>query len=261
LVLKAASGTVELAAGLIRYLAAHYPDAKTVLNIMPDDGAIAEVGPKVAKFVEDAGLTMAGDTIGWSLDTVDFYPIAQKCIARNADAWLINPGYEAMVAQFLRAGREQGYTGVVTGTSGAFHNLLQVSGDDPNVCTGIFLPGFSVQSVEEVRALPDDMFTPLFKQIGEKAITEYGFYDPDLLKGFDCLYCLVQAIEEAQSFDPEVVAATWKTMDTMETSWGPGRMCGIETFGVNNVVGPYRPIQIIENGVMTYGGMVDMSIP
>jgi ABC-type branched-subunit amino acid transport system substrate-binding protein len=259
--LKGVGGTVEAAAADIAYLVKNYPDVKSVLNIMPDDGAIPDVGPKVAKFVEAAGLKMAGDTLGWALDTVDFYPVAKKAIERNADAWLVNPGWEAHVAFFLKGGREQGFNGVVMGNCGAFFNLGAASGTDPKVLTRVIMPGFSTKTVEELRALPDDLVTPLLKEVGERCFTKYGFYVPDVLKGFDCVWVLVQAIEKAQSFDPAVVAATWKKMDTMETAWGTGRLCGLETFGVRSVVASKRPMQVADDGVMRYAGMADMYLP
>jgi hypothetical protein len=165
------------------------------------------------------------------------------------------------VAAFLKAGREQGFQGVVMGNCGAFYNLEAASGSDPAILTRVIMPGYSTKTVEELRALPDDMFTPLFKEVGERCFAEYGFYVPDILKGFDCVWVLTQAIEEAQSFDPDVVAATWKKMDTMETSWGTGVLCGLQTFGIKSVVASPRPMQVIDSGVMQYAGLADMSLP
>jgi len=260
-VLEASWGTVETAQATINYLVKNYPDVKDLLLIMPDDGAIADVGPKVKKLAEEAGLTMKNPVFGWGLDTVDFYPLAQKCVTLNADAWMVNPGWESHVAAFLKGGREQGFNGVVMGNNGAFHSLQKAAGSDPRILTKVIMVGFSTETAEEVKALPDDMFTPLFKQIGAKAFADYGYFIPDMLKGFNAVYCLAQAYEAANSFDPAVVAATWKKMDTMETAYGPGRLCGQETFGVRSIVSPNAPIQKIDDGKMNYAGMADMYVP
>ena len=262
-VLESAWGTLETTSACVDFLVKNYPEVETVLIIMPDDGGIPEVFPKQKKICEDAGLTVVGDCLPWPMDTVDYYPIAQKAIERNADVWLMNPAWETIVASFLKAGREQGFDGLMTNGQACFYIMQEVSGGDPDVLTDWFAPGFSVQTVEELRALPDDVFgeMPMFKEVGERAFAELGFYHGFHLMGFNCVWNLVKIIEQAQSFEPADVAAYMDTMDTMETVYGTARMCGMETYGIRHLLASKAPVQVVENGVMRYAGPADTYLP
>ncbi len=48
------------------------------------------------------------------------------------------------------------------------------------------------------------------------------------IQGFDALYTMAQAIQNAQSLDPKVVADAWDKMTTIDTIFGPGKMGGLE---------------------------------
>jgi ABC-type branched-subunit amino acid transport system substrate-binding protein len=261
--LESSWGTLESTKACVDFLVKNYPEAKSVLIIMPDDGGIPEVFPKQKKVCEDAGLTVTGDCLPWAMDTVDYYPIAQKAIERNADVWLLNPAWETIVASFLKAGREQGFDGLMTNGQGCFYILQEVSGGDPDVLTNCFFPGFSTPTVEDLRALPDDVFgsMPMVKEVGEKAFAKNNFFHSFNLMGFNGVWNLVKIIEQAQSFDPAVVAAYIDTMDTMETVYGTATMCGLETFGIKHALTGMAPIQVIEHGVMRYAGPADMYLP
>jgi branched-chain amino acid transport system substrate-binding protein len=262
-VLESSWGTLESTKACVDFLVKNYPNLKKVLIIMPDDGGIPEVFPKQKKIVEDAGLTVTGDCLPWAMDTVDYYPIAKKAIERNADVWLLNPAWETIVASFLKAGREQGFTGLMTNGQGCFYILQEVSGGDPAVLTNCFFPGFSTQTVDDLRALPDDVFgsMPMVKEVGERAFAKNGYYHSFNLMGFNGVWNLMKLIEAAQSFDPAVVAAKMDTMTTMDTVYGTGTFCGQETFGIKHALTQQAPVQVIENGVMRYAGPASMYLP
>jgi hypothetical protein len=50
------------------------------------------------------------------------------------------------------------------------------------------------------------------------------------------LYPLLQAIEEAQSFDTDKVVDTLEKMTSIDTPYGRGRMSGQDLFGINHVI-------------------------
>jgi hypothetical protein len=64
---------------------------------------------------------------------------------------------------------------------------------------------------------------------------------------------MVQAIQNAQSLDPKVVAAAWAKMDSIDTVIGPGKMGGLETYGINHSVYAQLPILRVENNVLSWG--------
>ena len=51
---------------------------------------------------------------------------------------------------------------------------------------------------------------------------EIGRFDMMMAQGFDAIYTMVQAIENAQSLDPQVVATSWEKMTTIDTVFGAG---------------------------------------
>ncbi len=59
---------------------------------------------------EALGLTIVGDIIGFAPPTVDFTPIAQKAVARDADAIMLGNGSPDYMGQTLKAARTMGYT-------------------------------------------------------------------------------------------------------------------------------------------------------
>jgi hypothetical protein len=69
------------------------------------------------------------------------------------------------------------------------------------------------------------------------------------IQGANTLWVLKEAIEAAQSLDPTVVKNKWETMDKIQTIFGPGRMCGDETFGIrHHIVAHPQPVQWMKGG-------------
>jgi ABC-type branched-subunit amino acid transport system substrate-binding protein len=86
----------------------------------------------------------------------------------------------------------------------------------------------------------------LEKRWNDKFKTKFQF---ESFQGWDALWCLVQAIEAAQSLDPTAVKTAWENMKSIETSYGTGHMGGLKTYGVNHLV--VRPCPI--TGFVTKG--------
>jgi hypothetical protein len=82
---------------------------------------------------------------------------------------------------------------------------------------------------------------------------DIGRFDMMMAQGFDAIYTMVQAIENAQSLDPAVVAAAWEKMTTINTIFGPGKMGGLETYGINHSVYTQLPILRLEDNVLSWG--------
>ncbi len=69
---------------------------------------------------------------------------------------------------------------------------------------------------------------------------------------------MVQAIQAAQSLDPKTVASKWEQMTTINTIFGPGKMGGKQTYGVNHNVYFQTPISVIQNGKVVFGGWIPL---
>ena len=76
--------------------------------------------------------------------------------------------------------------------------------------------------------------------------------------GFQAIYVLVQAIEKAQSLDPTVIKGSWEKMKAIDTVYGPGRMGGLKTYGINHTVCHPCPIQALQDGQVKWVKWVDV---
>ncbi len=79
----------------------------------------------------------------------------------------------------------------------------------------------------------------------------------DAVQAWDGAWVLVQAMEKAQSIDPEKILATLETMTqpgSIQTCSGQAHMGGIDIFGVNRVLIEPLPISHIIDGKVKFVG-------
>ena len=229
-------GTAEFYRSAFKYLTEHYPDVKTIAFIVVDDGQIRDNDSIVRKTAAEFGLTIKGDIIGWSPSTVDWAPYATKALKMEPDAIMTGNGGTIPTGSILKYVRQMGYTKPVFGCNmDPAIDIKDVAGKE--AATNFFQHGIS-------ESTPD--MAPITKEISKRAMARYGRFDMVQLFGFNSIYTMVQAIEAAQSLDPDKVKAVWEKMDTIETGYGPGRMGGIKTYGINHSVFHRVPIQVLE---------------
>lgn len=235
----------------VRYLAENYPDVKTVTLTCPDDGAIAGIEGPVKKMLEEAGMTVVGDTIGYSNEIVDYAPICAKIAARDADAVMQLNGVVAQCGNLLKGVRDLGYDGVYAcAVAVSCADVLTIAGEEAS--TDFFSLGSDANT-------PDQ--DPLLVEFSKRLQDKYGTDRTILLQYANGVWELAQVIEKAQSLDPTVVRDVWEKMDTIETLYGTGNMGGLETYGINHVVAHALPIMTLNEGQIGYGGWVDIKIP
>lgn len=99
-------GTVEGNIAVLTYLTETYPEVKTTVIVIPDDGSIPYLGPIIKGVAEARGLTVLGDVVGWSHDTVEFTPIMTKALAPKPDTLTMINGWPAAIGAMLKAARE-----------------------------------------------------------------------------------------------------------------------------------------------------------
>jgi branched-chain amino acid transport system substrate-binding protein len=245
------AGSIECTTANLPYLVEAYPQVKTVVSCMPDDGQVPYNGAIVKKLVAEHGLTLEGDIIAWALDTVDFAPLCSKVLARNPDAVLLNNGWPQSTGAYLKGLREMGFTGpVVACCLDSAPEIMGVAGIEAS--TDFFVCNVTYDSPE---------MPPMVKKIGEMATAKYGKALPFHCNGFQGVWATVQAIEAAQSLDPTEVRDFWEKMDTMDTVYGPGRMGGLEIYGIRHTLYHPVPIQALVNGEVVHVKFVDTYRP
>jgi branched-chain amino acid transport system substrate-binding protein len=247
-----ASATLEQAVAVLDYIKNTHPEVQTLACVSPDDGTNQYTWPEIMSMIEARGLTRVGDLIMYPNDMVDASPIAAKIAARDADAILQVNGWSPHAGGILKALRELGddryYFGAVPASAG---EILAICGEDAATKFSCINPTLGVAENP-----------PLLEEAGAKLIDEYGGpLNLLALNGFDCVWCMAQAIEEAQSLDTTAVRDAWEKMDPIETVYGTAHLAGLKTYGIKHTVAMPVAIELLDNGVPMFGAWIEVNLP
>jgi branched-chain amino acid transport system substrate-binding protein len=232
--------TVDFMTPNLQYLAEAYPNAKNIVAFIPDDGAQLYLEPIFKQKAAALGLNVV-DFVLWPLDTTDFTPATLKGLASKPDSLFLINGWPIHMGSILKAAREAGFTGPVFGCHEDPYDIREVSGRA--AATGFYVHNLQVDSPE---------MTPMIKEIAKLAQAKYGRVSPTYVWGWSPAYCLVQAIEKANSLDPTVVRDSWEKMKSIETAYGTGKMGGLNTYGINHSVSAPMPLVSLKDGEVVW---------
>jgi branched-chain amino acid transport system substrate-binding protein len=238
--------TVGNTIATVAYVKKYYPAVKTMVVVHPDDGSVPYTAPIFKKALQDAGLTQVGDVIMYANEAQDLSPIAEKINARGADAVLLGNGIAPHAGSLIKGLRELGNTKPFF--SGAIGCSLDVA---------IKMAGKeAVKNVVMLAITPNDTSNPpLLNDLSKRITTKYGPDTTMLGQSANSLWVLKQIIEAAQSFEPAAVKAKWEATDKVETFFGPGKVCGDQTYGIkHHVVAHPEPFEILKDGKVVSAG-------
>jgi hypothetical protein len=227
----------------VKAMKKEFPNVKKVAFVTPDDGALPYLVPKAKMILELNGYTML-DTIGLPNEIVDFSPMAVKLNAiKDADATLHINGAPQSIGNTIKALRELGnIKPYITTMDGDGNDLLALIGKTATnvVCLGV-QPNHPANP-------------PLIKAIWDRG----GRKPPLFVFQSNALWMLTRVIEASDSLDPSVVKAKWESMDKIDTIYGPGVMCGDQTYGIKHhaVSHPFSYSKIMD-GKVTFGKWID----
>jgi branched-chain amino acid transport system substrate-binding protein len=216
---------------LLEYLLKAYPNTNTVALVLPDI-AVGSLDKDFKSVAAELGIKVVGTEI-WNFGTTDFVPVYTKVLSYKADA--ICTLSSAQAHYQLMSARQLGFTGPFVSTSPLGPDVfLAVAG--PEACTNLICAGWDP-------AKP----TGALKEVVKSWQAKYGAepFISDATFAWDGGWILVQALEKAQTVDPEKVLAVLDSMTapgSLKTSFGPGRMGGLKTYGGNRVL--VRPIPV-----------------
>jgi ABC-type branched-subunit amino acid transport system substrate-binding protein len=163
-----------------------------------------------------------------------------KLLAAKPDVLVQGAGFAAWIGGILKQGREMGFEGpmlCVAHPAGDVYVMRDVAGK------------YATDFININYALKSPEMTPMIKEIAEVVKEKFGVEVMlDHILGWEALWALTQAIENAQSIDPSVVKDSFEKMKSIQTPFGIGKMGGLKTFGLNHVV--VRPVALarIMNG-------------
>jgi branched-chain amino acid transport system substrate-binding protein len=237
------------------YLHENYPNVKTLaygVANYPFDRMVKEaVDSAEAKGFEVAG----GEVLDYGM--TDFYPFMTSVLAYQPDGiFIIHGGGPDLVAVEIKAARELGFTGPIMSLGSASPVLVPSTVGAENSYDIIFNQAYgaapeATAKMKEVKALWEAKYP------GE------GFVD-DALMAWDEAWVLAQAIEKANSLDPEAVVKALEGMNKpgdLQTTFGPGCMGGLQTLGVNGMLVRPFPVTVIQGGEINMVKWITPELP
>jgi branched-chain amino acid transport system substrate-binding protein len=241
--------TIDYMTPNMQYMKEAYPDLRTITVVTPADGSASYWGPVFRQKAADEGLEVVG-LEEYALDTTDYTPVTVKALATNPDALFLVNGWPIMMGSILKAARELGFTGPVFACHEDPYDILEVAG--PEASTEFYVHNIKVDAPE---------MTDMIKEINERALAKYGRTSPTYVWGFNAPYCLIQAIEEANSLDPTVVKDSWEKMKSIEAAYGHGKLGGMKTFGINHTVSYPMPLSALQDGEVVWIKWQEVPLP
>jgi ABC-type branched-subunit amino acid transport system substrate-binding protein len=234
------------------YFVDTYPGLDRVALTCPADPG-SEFNMALGKDVaEGLGLNVTYSE-SYPSDTVDFYPLMTTILGTNPDAVCMGEGMTAQYAGIVKAARDLGFNSTLFcySSTGDIEEFTLMIG------TPYAYDIFTCDEYLESAEMPD-----MVREVEALLADNYGaVLTANHVYGWDALWYVAQAIEEADSIDPLEVAATWETMESLDSMFGPVTMGGQETFGINHVVGKISSITRLEDGAIEFVKWFDMEAP
>ena len=235
------------------YLIQKYPKLKTFATITPADGAETYLLPLIDKEAKKKGLKQIS-SVTWPHDTADFYPIVTKLLSSRPEVVSLMNGYEQATGPIIKAAREQGFKGPICMFNyDNPYDIVEIAGK--GVVAPFWCHGWS-------KDLNDPQLTADMKDVIKTATAKLGKFHQFNLWGRNEIMILAQAIEKAQSLDPTEVANTLRKMEAVKTVFGPGKMGGLKTYGINNkVCQPVAITEVLPGGTVKHIKWISQYIP
>lgn len=195
------------------WFAENHPKIKTVSAAYPDNMLGHALGGKSDKLAPAFGMKML-DTVYYPPGMTDFSAIALKIKTANPDMFTSCGGGPVQDSLLRKALFESGWKGQVFTFVGArLAAMAKIISLD--IVEGL---------IAAASAMELDDPPPVAKEVKDAYIAKYGVWDdPDNLY-LNEWHCLINGLEQAQSLDPDKVAAVIGNGMRFETTEGPSMM-------------------------------------
>lgn len=233
---------------LLDYLQENYPDAKKIGCCGVTEACTVALYDWAEGTFAARGLERVGDLEQMAPDTADYVPPVTRLLSSNPDALIVLVSTPTTWGFVTKAARELGFKGPVmcaTHLDVDFANTIAGGGNTDMFGAGVCL--------SDLASLPQQMQDAHAEYVAQGYPAADEISDVYLV-GYNGLWVLLQAIEKAQSVDPQVVYEAYQKMTepgSLQTLWGDGAYVGgIESTGVNAVLNePYWINAIGADGV------------
>ncbi len=201
-----------------------YPDIKTIAIVALDDPGIQDiVGRAKADFLA-RGMEIVLDE-QFPADIQDFYPLITKALATNPDAIAGIAGAPPYAKGILESMRQMDFAGPL---------LTSAGWGDPVILAAMLDPQYADDFPMQQPDVTSDLMPPMVQELKALSDAKGMTMQLDYTILLGAVWTIVQAIQEAQSFDNDVIVPVMETME-FDTVYGPGTFAGAETIGDVNI--------------------------
>jgi branched-chain amino acid transport system substrate-binding protein len=198
-----------------------FPNAKTCVMILPDDGTEPYLMPSVTPILQSMGYTIlnGGKAVLYPNDMQDFSPVVSKLNSINPDIMFQPEAAPPAVYGILGGIRALGNKVVYMPTlfPGDPNNVIAAVG--PDAATNFAFLNYTKD---------DPGYGPILKELIKRLKPDAPFFTFTL---GNCLMVLTNVMEKANSLDVEKIKAKWESLDTIDSVYGTGKVGGLKTFG------------------------------
>lgn len=247
------NGSAALYAAAIAVLVKDYPEVKSLVYCQSDDGLIDVNSALIASLCEEYGLEYIDKPVVYDAEATDFSAIALQVISSGADAFL-GSGDVSNIGAIMKEIRNNGSDMTIAGVLGTNAGMLRdAAGAD--VSDNAFTLGSDLSNPANNTEIFNEIFNAFKAEYGEETASTWSGY------AVNCMYMLLQLMQSAGTTDVEEVIAHYNTIDQLESLYGPGKISGTETYGVNHIISHPNPSTKLVNGEVIYGGMYECFVP
>lgn len=247
------NGSMAQYAAGFELLVKDYPDVKSVVYCENDDGSGAEKEKLISGLCEQYGLEYVDAPIIYDAEATDFSAVALQLIATGADAFMGNSSV-ANTGSILKELRNNGSDMVVCGIVGSNASMLKEACGLDDV-SNAFTLGSDLENPEHNTEQFNELYSAFKEEYGEETAASWCGV------GVNCLYTLLQAMQDAGTTDVEELRAYLETADTVGSLFGEAQVCGEETYGVKHLIAHPNSATELVDGEVVFGGWFDCYVP
>ncbi len=223
-----------------------YPNIKKIAVVALDDPGIQDIVGRAKQDFLNRGIEITLDE-QFPADVQDFYPLITKALATNPDAIAGVAGAPPYAKGLLESMRQMDFTGPL---------LTSAGWGDPVQLTKLIDPQYATDFPMQQPDVSSDLMEPIMKELKALSDAKGMTMQMDYALLLGAVWTIVQAIEEAQSFDNDALVSVMETMQ-FDTIYGPGEMVGATdiagvNIGLDRLMNTPIPFSLIQDGKIEF---------
>jgi branched-chain amino acid transport system substrate-binding protein len=218
---RAMNSTVEFGPPMIKWYHQHYPNAKKVALIAPNDAVGQSVVPQLEAYYKQNGFTVWTEL--YDRGTKEFTPLLTRMMAQNVDLLDLNSNAPGESGLLVKQARQAGYKAAIWQVGGpSVDEIMEIAGPLAN--------GFISMNVFDFSDPTAQKFLKTYKaKYGD------GVLNAQTPVWYNATKILFEAMRRAGSLDVTKVRDSLEHLDGYDAGpFGPVRWGGNAEYGVNH---------------------------